>query len=138
MTGATPNILRKENQNKHHTCQDEQGPQAYWSTHEEKIKLPAELPPTDKHQNNMCSSGLAVHHPDYETLQKYATGGCPVKTVQNWTKGEIHAVATRVPHDSDLSLKAIDHFTAEAKEKVASNQARLICYENLKVISQQK
>ena len=65
VTGVTTNILHKENRNKHHTCQEEQGPQKYWSTHEGEFKLPAELPPPDKHQNNMCPSGLAVHHPDY-------------------------------------------------------------------------
>ena len=47
--GATTNMLRKENQKKRHTCQEEQGPQTYWSTHEEKFKLPAELPPPGKH-----------------------------------------------------------------------------------------
>ena len=75
MTGATTNMLRKENRNKHHTCQEEQGPQKYWSTHEGEFKLPAELPPPDKHRNNMCPSAFAVHHPAYENLQKYATGG---------------------------------------------------------------
>ena len=34
VTGETTNMLRKENQNKRHTCQEEQGPQTYWSTHE--------------------------------------------------------------------------------------------------------
>ena len=68
-------MLRKENRNKCHIYQEEQGPQAYWSTHEEKIKLPTELPPPDKHRNNMCLSDLSVHHPAYEKLQKYATGG---------------------------------------------------------------
>ena len=63
VTGATTNMLRKENLNKRHTCQEEQGPQAYWSTHE------------GKHKNNMCPSSLAVHRPAYETFQKYATEG---------------------------------------------------------------
>ena len=35
-------------------------------------------------------------------------------------------------HKSALSEEAIAHFAAEAKEKVASNQARLICYEKFK------
>ena len=38
----------------------------------------------------------------------------------------------RGPHESALSEEAIAHFTAEAKEKVASNQARLICYKIFK------
>ena len=77
----------------------------------------------------MCPSGLAVHHPAYETLQKYTTGGCPVNTGQNCTKEEIHAAVMRVPQDSDLAEEAIDHFTTEAKEKLALNQAFLVCYE---------
>ena len=79
-------MLRKENQNKRHNCQKEQVPQSYWSTHRGNFKVPAELPPPGKHQNNMCPSSLAGHHPAYETLQKYAPGACAVKTEQNWTK----------------------------------------------------
>ena len=63
----------------------------------------------------MCPSGLAVQHPDYENLQKYATGGCPVKTGQNWTKEEIHAAVMRGIHDSTLAEEEIYHFTDEAK-----------------------
>ena len=65
MTGATTNMLRNENLNKIHTYQEEQGTQEYWSTQEGKFKLTAELPPPGKHRNNMCPSGLAIHHPDY-------------------------------------------------------------------------
>ena len=132
VTGETTNMLRKENLNKRHTCQEEQGPQAYWSTHEGKFKLPAELPPPGKNRNKMCPSGLAVNHPAYETLQKYATGGCPVKTGQNWTKEEIHAAVMRGFHQSALTEEAISHFAAEEKEKVTRNQASLVCYENFK------
>ena len=91
-------MLRKGNLKKRHNCQEEQGPQAYWSTHEGKSKLPSEFSPPVKHRNNMCPSGLAVHHPAYETLQKYATAGFPVKTCRNWTKEEIHAAVMRGPH----------------------------------------
>ena len=89
--------------------------------------MPAELPPSGKHQSNMCPSGLAVHHPDYETFKRYTTGGCPVKTSQNCIKKEMHAKVMRGSHESDLAEEAITHFAAEAKEKVASNQARLLC-----------
>ena len=96
-------MLRQENRNKQHTCQEEQVPQTYWSTYEGKSKLPDELPPPGKHQNNMCPSGLAVYHPDYETLKVYATGGGPIKTGRNFTKEEIHAAVMRGPHESALS-----------------------------------
>ena len=38
----------------------------------------------------------------------------------------------RGPHESVLSDEAISNLSAEAKEKVASNQARLVCYKNFK------
>ena len=58
--------------------------------------------------------------------------GCPVKNVRSWTKEEIRAALMRGPHESALAEEAISHFAAEAKEKVASNQARLLCYEHFK------
>ena len=75
VTVATTNMLRKENQQKGHNRQKEQVPQAYWSTHEGKFWLPDELPPPGKHRNNMCLPGLEIHHPAYETILKYGTGG---------------------------------------------------------------
>ena len=75
VTGATTNMLRKENRGEKHTCQEEQGPQAYWYTHEGKFKFPAELSLPGKHRNNMCPLGLAVHYPAYETLKIYAIEG---------------------------------------------------------------
>ena len=74
----------------------------------------------------MCLSGLAVHHPAYKTLLKYATGEYPVKTGQNWTKEEINAAVMRGRHESALEEEAIAHFSDEEKEKLASNQARLV------------
>ena len=67
----------------------------------------------------MCPSGLAVHHPSYEILKRYETGGCPVKTGRNWTKEEVHAEMMRGPHESALAEEAISYFSAEAKEKLA-------------------
>ena len=83
--------------------------------------MPAELPSPGKHRNNMCPSVLEVHHPVYEKLKRYAKEGYRVKTGQNWTKEKIHAAVMRGPHKSALAEEAIDHFYAEAKEKVASN-----------------
>ena len=96
-------MLRKENRKKSHTCQEEQGPQAYWSTHEGKFRLPSELPTPGKNLNNMCPSGFSVHHPAYETFKRYATGRCPVKTGLNWTKEEIHTAVMRGKHESALA-----------------------------------
>ena len=101
-TVATTNMLRKENRDKRHSRQEEQGPQSFWSTYKGKFLLLEKLPPPVKHQDNMCPSGLEVHHPAYETLLEYAMGGCPVKTGHNWTKEETHAAVMRVPHKSAL------------------------------------
>ena len=78
-----------------------------------KIRLPAELPPPGKNRNNMCPSGLAVHHPAYETLQKYATGRCTIKTGQNLTKEEIHTAEMRGPQESALAEEVITHLAAK-------------------------
>ena len=86
----------------------------------------------------MCPLGLAVHHPAYETLKTYATEGCPVKNGRNWTKEEINAAVMRVPHESDLSEEAIDHFTAEAKKKWHRIKHVWYAIKISKVISQQK
>ena len=111
---------------KPHTCHEEQVPQKYWSNHEGKFKFTAEFPPPRKHRNNMRLLGLVVHHPAYETLKRYAMEGCPVKTGRNWTKEEIHVALMRGPRESALAEEAIAHFTAEAREKVASNKASLV------------
>ena len=52
--GPTTNVLRKENQQKCHRRQEEQGPKSYWSTHDGIFVFSTELPPPGKHCNNMC------------------------------------------------------------------------------------
>ena len=137
VTVTTTNALCKGNQKKNHSRKEEQGLQSYWSTHERNF-FPAEMPPPGKHQNNMCLSGLAVHHPAYKMLLKYATGGCPVKTGLNWTKEEINAAVMRRPHESALADDAIAHFSTEAKVKVASKWAGLVLYDDIKGKTPQK
>ena len=82
--------------------------------------MPADLPPPCKHKNNICLSGLVVHHPALKTLLKYVTGGCPVKTGRNWTKEEIYVEFMRAPHESALSDNVIANFAVEAKVNVVS------------------
>ena len=38
----------------------------------------------------------------------------------------------RAPQESSLAEESISNFASEAKEKVESNQARLVCYKNFK------
>ena len=80
----------------------------------------------------MCPSRLAVHHPTYETLLEYATGGYPDNTVRNRTKEEIHAAVMRVPHEYALPDKAIVHFDAESKGKLETKRAHLVLCDELK------
>ena len=87
-----------------------------------------DLPPPVKHQNNLCSLGLVVHHPAYETLLEYATGGFSINSGRNCTKEEIHAAVMRGPHESALEDKYIGHFDYEAKGNVESKLARLVLY----------
>ena len=98
----------------------------------EILFFPADLPLPRKHQNNMCPPGLAVHYPVYETLLEYTTGECLNNTGRNWTKEGIHAAVMRVPHESAFADKAIAHFSVEAKHKVASKQARLVIYDEIR------
>jgi len=80
----------------------------------------------------MCPSGLAVHHPAYETLLQYATGGCPVKTGRDWTANEVTAAVERGAHESALTPEALAHFAQEAKEKVAAGATRIFFWDDIK------
>ena len=129
MTSATTNEMCKENWQKRHSRQEDHNNIGQVT---KGNFFPADMPPPGKHQNNMLLSGLEVHHPAYERLLKYATGGFPVKNGRDWTKEEIHAAVMRVPHESALSDDTIAHFAAEAKVKMASKLARLVLYDNIK------
>jgi hypothetical protein len=74
----------------------------------------------------MCPMGLALKHPAAPTLQEYATYGCPAKTGKEWTKAEIWEAIEWGPHVSVLSVEALEHFQAEAREKVATGQATIV------------
>jgi hypothetical protein len=80
----------------------------------------------------MYPTGLARLHPAAETLQKYATRGCPVETGKQWTINEIEAAIARGPHPSALVPEAMLQLENEVKEKVAKGQARLLDWETLK------
>ena len=73
----------------------------------------------------MGPSGLAREHSSYDTLLKYATGGCPVETGRPWTTAEITVAVEQGLHESALSDNAIEHFRVEAATKVASGQAKM-------------
>ena len=65
-------------------------------------------------------------------LQEYAGMGCPVKTGRLWTKELMEEAVQRGPHQSALTPAALEHFAAEAKEKVAAGQARLVLWDDIR------
>ncbi len=80
----------------------------------------------------MCPSGRALHHPAAELLNQWATFGCPTHTGQPWTKEDMWAAVAWGPHQSALTPEAIDHFAEEAKEKVKTNQAQIVAWDDIK------
>jgi hypothetical protein len=80
----------------------------------------------------MCPTGRALHHPAAEMLNQWATFGCPTHTGQPWSKEEIWAAVARGPHQSALAPAALEHFAVEAREKVQTNQARVILWDDIK------
>jgi hypothetical protein len=80
----------------------------------------------------MCPTGLAMLHPAADTLMDWATFGCPTKTGQPWTQADIEEAIARGPHQSALTLEAIKHFAQEIKEKVRTNQARVVKWDTIK------
>jgi hypothetical protein len=53
-------------------------------------------------------------------------------TGQAWTQEQIEAAIKQGPHQSSLSNEALEHFTTEAKEKVALKQARIVSWDSNK------
>ena len=57
---------------------------------------------------------------------------CPAQTGRPWTVDEITAAIDRGPHESALTPEAITHFSTEVAEKVASGQAILVKWEDIR------
>jgi hypothetical protein len=71
-------------------------------------------------------------HPAAYLLNKLAQFGCPAKTGCLWTKEKMWEAVKRGPHCSALPLDGIAHFAAEATEKVHTNQAQLVNWDDIK------
>ena len=82
--------------------------------------------------NSMCLSGWALNHPAVELLNQWATFGCPTHMGQPWIKKEMWAAVAHGPHQSALTPGAIEHFAAEAIEKVKTNQAWIVAWDDIK------
>ena len=62
----------------------------------------------------------------------WAMFGCPTKTGQPWTQADLKEAIARGPHQSALTPEAIKHFAQEIKEKVRTNQARVVAWDTIK------
>jgi len=123
---------RKENKAKRRLQQSRQRNVTYWTTHKGEVHLTDVTTDRPHYRNSMCPTGLALEHPAAATLQEYAKYGCPSKTGRDWAKNEIWEAVERGPHVSALSAEALKHFTEEAREKVASGQARIVEWDTIK------
>ena len=82
--------------------------------------------------NSMCPMGQALQHPAATVLEEWAQFGCPTRTGKPWTKEEMWEAVACGPHRLSISPKAIAHFKEEAAEKVRTNQARLMLWDDIK------
>ena len=76
--------------------------------------------------------GQALQHPAATVLEEWAQFGCPTRTGKPWTKEEMWEAVACGPHRLSISPKAIAHFKEEAAEKVRTNQARLMLWDDIK------
>jgi hypothetical protein len=84
-----------------------------------------------EYRNFMCPTGRALNHPAADILRDWATFGCPTRTGRNWTKDEMWEAVERGPHRSATTPEAIKHFAKEIKEKLRTNQARLVPWDDI-------
>ena len=131
--GDTTDKLRKLNKrtrNEKLATQTED--MAWWEVHKGNFLLPPLTTTRPAHLNNMCPSGLALHHPAAHLLSTYATLGCPTETGACWTPVQMQAAIDRGPHKSALNPDAIIQLRQEVQEKVANGQAHLVNWNDIK------
>ena len=81
----------------------------------------------------MAPQGLAPTHEVVELLNDWENFGCPTKTGQEGTIGEIHAAINRGPHKSAIEPDAIANFVEkEVDDKVVKGQVRAVLWDDIK------
>jgi hypothetical protein len=80
----------------------------------------------------MCPVGQALQHPAASLLGNWAQLGCPTKMGRPWTKEQMWEAVERGPHRSVLTPDAVAQFAAEEVEKVRTNQAQIVQWEDIK------
>jgi hypothetical protein len=91
-----------------------------------EFDLPQPLAHLLKYGDEMCPSGLALHHPEANLLKEWATYECPTHTGWPCMKEQMQEVIDCDPHQFALLEGAIMHFQVEVKEKVRICQAKVI------------
>ena len=133
VTGETTHHLRKWNKGiRQHKLADQPEDIKWWTTHKGNFVMPSIDTTRPKHLNNMCPTGLALHHPAAQILTEYAMLGCPTETGKPWTKEQMQAAIDRGPHKSALQPDAITQLYEEVQEKVKLGQARIVSWDDIK------
>ena len=134
ITGINKKKLRTENRRKRRTLQQAQTTPTPWTNYTGDAVLPqgADDKSRPAHRNSMCPAGLALHHPAAEIILNWAELGCPTQTGRPWSISEMEEAIARGPHQSTLTLEALEHFAAEVREKVLSKQARVVEWDAIK------
>ena len=133
VTGATKEALRRQNARERKALLAVQQKATQWTTHLGAF-MPSIIESVERREGTggMCPQRLALLHPAASLLEEWATFGCPAMTGRDWTHAEMAAAIARGPHKSALSPEAIMHFAAEATEKVACGQARIVNWDDIK------
>ena len=132
VTGANKEKHRLENKRARKKKQAEQEPVNYWSQYQGNFCIPTPKQAPSKWRNQMCPSGLALHHPAAEKLLQYATEGCPTDTGEDWTQEQMTKAVLRGPHESAKDPEARVYFEKEVMEKAAQGQARVVLWDDIK------
>ena len=134
-TGATTDLLRKQNKHQRTVNLEQQRPAPQWTIHQgqkllredhwEEVRKTADMA-------QMAPQGLALHHEAAGVLVEWERMGCPTCTGRDWTLEEIQAAIDRGPHRSALDPEALQHFKDEVQEKVAKGQARVVLWDDIR------
>ena len=132
VTGRDKHRHRIENKQRRVRFQESQEPTSYWAWQKGSVSLPTPKQGPRQYRGAMCPSGLALHHPAADTLLKYATRGCEVRTGKPWTRDEMQAAVEKGPHVSALLPEAMEQFAAEVAEKERQGQCRVVLWDDIK------
>ena len=98
--------------------------QAPWKITTSRAPRPRKEVRTQKLQKQMQPQGLTKNHPAFQTLQQYATKGCPTKTGRHWTREEMQAAIDRGNHISARQPEAVAAYQAEIQEKISKSRGK--------------